>query len=409
VLSKGAVRLRLLPWGTLRSWGAYAALPLVGIITAPILARALGPEGRGQLAAMLQPLTVADAFAAIGVPAAMTFYVARGIHPRFLKGPAILLLLMSTLVVAVVLFAYSSEVSKASGVPQHLLLALWLSTVLGALIAYRRGTWQGLRRFGMLDTERASAAALRVIFILGLFVVGATTSFPFAVAYVTSGLLASMLLLRRLPEIPVLETRRQNNFSSGSFTRYSLLASLGTISMTLNNRLDQAVLPAVVSSRELGFYSVAVTVAEIPLIMTTVMNRNLLAEVSGGAARSTVVRTTILGCVGVFLACAVLALLCPWLLPLAFGQAFEPAIPLVRLLLMGTFLGTIATAMSVITTGRGRAGLGSIGPAVAAVSTVILLCFFLQQMTVELAAWIAIGVQGTAVVVSAILLGKTRN
>lgn len=119
------------PWATLRSWAAYAALPLVGIITAPILARALGPEGRGQLAAILQPLSVADAFAAIGVPAAMTYFVASGVHPSQLRRPAMILLSISTIAVAVGLIAYSPAISRATGLPQYLVLILWGSAIAG--------------------------------------------------------------------------------------------------------------------------------------------------------------------------------------------------------------------------------------------------------------------------------------
>lgn len=395
------------PWTTLRSWAAYAALPLVGLVTAPVLARALGPEGRGQLAAVLQPLSVADAFAAIGVPAAMTFFVARGIHPSRLRGPSLLLLTLSSVIVAAALAAYSSEISKASGLPQHLLLLLWASTIIGAYISSRRGAWQGFRRYGLLDGERVSAASTRLVLIVGLFTLGVTTMFPYAVAYVLSGLLAAGLLFRQLPNMDVAESRRRNKFSGPVFARYAVLASLGAISMTLNNRLDQAALPAAVSAHDLGLYSVAVTVAEVPVIIATVMNRNLLAEAGANAAKKVLLRTTLTGIVGVSICCLGIALVAPWLVPLAFGPAFEGSVGLIWLLLGGTVLGTCASALSVIITGRGRPGIGSIGPGISALATAGLLLVFWQEMTVVRAAQIAILAQCLAVVVSGILLVRT--
>lgn len=392
------------PWSTMRSWAAYAALPLVGIVTAPILARALGPDGRGQLAAILQPLSVADAFAAIGVPAAMTFFVAQGVRPRRLRRAAASLLAISALLVGVSLFLYSAEIARVANVSRPLLLVLWSSTIIGAFVASRRGVWTGLKRFALLDGERATAATIRVALIVALFLFGSTMSFPFAVAYVGSGLLAALLLFRRFPRLNTRGLSKTNAFSSRLFARYSILASLGAISMTLNNRLDQAVLPAVVSVRDLGYYSVAVTVAEVPVIITTVMNRNLLAEVSSKASKQAIVRTGLTGIVGVALCCGGLAATSPWLVPLAFGSSFASAVPLVWLLLIGTILGSIASAMSVTIAGLGKPGRGSIGPAVGALFTGLLLCIFWKDMTVQLAAVIAIAAQALTATVSGVLL-----
>lgn len=393
-----------LPWTTFRSWGAYAALPLVGIITAPILARALGPEGRGQLAAVLQPLTVADAFVAAGVPAAMTFFVARGVAPSHLRKPAAVLLGCSILIVALVLIGYSGEIARSAGVSQHALLLLWSSAIIGAIVSARRGVWQGLRQFGMIDTERLLAAVTRVGLIVMLFSVGITMSFPYAVAYISSGLLASLVLFRKLPQSQPTIREPVVAATIESFSKYSLLASLGTISVTLNNRLDQAALPAAVSPSYLGFYSVAVTVAEVPLIIAAVMNRNLLAEASGGAKRADIVRSALTGMFGVILICAVFYISAPWLVPLAFGHAFTPAVPILHLLLIGTVLGSAASAMAVVITGRGRPGLGSVGPGMAAIVTVVLLFLYWPIMTVEIAAYVAITAQTVATLTSALIL-----
>ena len=62
-----------------RSVPAYAVGPAVALITAPILARALGDSGRGTLASLLQPLTIVDAAIGGGLPLAAAYYVSRGV------------------------------------------------------------------------------------------------------------------------------------------------------------------------------------------------------------------------------------------------------------------------------------------------------------------------------------------
>ncbi|SKC60746.1 oligosaccharide flippase family protein [Okibacterium fritillariae] len=383
-----------LPWSTLRSWFAYAALPLVGVLTAPLLARALGPEGRGELAAILQPLSVADAFAAIGVPAAATYFVARGFSRQRIRKTSVLLLSIAMSIVSVVLFFYSDVIADASDTPRGLILLLWGSVIVGAFVAFRRGVWQGLREYRVLDAERASSALIRLLIIVVLFGIGVHIAFPFAVGYIAAGILASAILfLRPIKKFELRDTIADSEFRASDLTRYALLTSLSTVAMTLNNRLDQAALPAFVTSRELGFYSVAVTVAEIPVIITTVMTRNLLAEASAGAPRSALVKTTAIGLGGVLFSALVLAALAPWAIPFVFGPGFVGSVSLVWVLLLGTFVGAASTTCAVLLAARGRPGLGSLGPAVGALTTIAAFFVFRDVMTVWIAAYVAVVAQ----------------
>ena len=53
------------------------ALPLSTIISAPLLARGLGVEGRGEVAGAIAPTALALAIAALGLPEAITYFVAK--------------------------------------------------------------------------------------------------------------------------------------------------------------------------------------------------------------------------------------------------------------------------------------------------------------------------------------------
>src|SRR4051794_38111209 len=58
-------------------------VPAAGVLTSPILARALGVAGRGELAVVLAPATLALAVATLGLPDALTYYVAK--HPQITR------------------------------------------------------------------------------------------------------------------------------------------------------------------------------------------------------------------------------------------------------------------------------------------------------------------------------------
>jgi len=401
--SLGLFLRKSVPWSTLRSWLAYSAIPLAGLATAPMMARALGPEGRGELAAILQPLTVAGAFAAIGVPAAITFFVGRGHPVRTTQKSALPIILVSTAAVYLGLLLYSGEISRVAHVPQFWVCLIWLSLIPGALLSSRRSAWQGLRQFGPIDVERATAGASRFALIAFLFVLGASSTPMYVVVYIAAGLLASGFLFRKLP-IGTGSFERPRALKTTNILRYSLLASIGTIMATLNNRLDQAVLPSAIGAKELGLYSIAVTVAEVPFIVTTVTVRNLLAESSHRAKGKSLSKTFSIGLGGTLLASIGLAMISPYFVPVFFGDSFAPAIPAIWMLLVATCLGSIAEGINAIVAGRGRPGLASLPAGIGATISILLLWLTWHGMSMERAAGIAIAAQSGAAVAALLVL-----
>src|SRR3954465_10355366 len=62
--------------------GANMFIPATALITGPILARALGPEGRGIFAAVTTPLLLASLLGTLGLQDALTQFLARrGLTP----------------------------------------------------------------------------------------------------------------------------------------------------------------------------------------------------------------------------------------------------------------------------------------------------------------------------------------
>ena len=83
-------------------------VPAAGVLTQPILARALGVEGRGELALALAAPGLALAVATLGLPEALVYYLAK--HPRITR-PALLLASLVVLglgVVCLVCLLYTS-------------------------------------------------------------------------------------------------------------------------------------------------------------------------------------------------------------------------------------------------------------------------------------------------------------
>jgi O-antigen/teichoic acid export membrane protein len=405
--------LQRLPFRTMRSWLAYAMLPAIGLATAPILARALGASGRGELAAVLQPMTVAGAIASIGVPTAVAFYIAGGYSARAMQRLGFAIVTLSTAAVMIVLYAYSFVVERSLGISQLLLIVVWLGVIPTSYLSVRRAAWQGMQVYGPIDVERVVSGLARLAAVAGLFIAGVTSSGGYAFGYLLASLVAALVLLKPIRIV------RERAFTGGMarakspgmarITRYSLLASMGTISNTLNNRLDQALLPAVVSAHDLGLYSVAVTVAEVPLIISTVTSRNVLSEVAAGESTRVIFRTIATGSAGTLAACALIGVAAPVAVPLVFGPGFRGAVGLTWILLVAALFSFVAEVLIAVLVGRGRPGRASVAPGAGAAVTVIGFALGWHTMSAMEASLIALVTQITTGLIALLLVTRLRD
>jgi O-antigen/teichoic acid export membrane protein len=390
----------------MRSWIAYATLPLAGLLTAPITARVLGPVGRGQLAGILQPITLAGAVAALGIPSAVTYFVGRGYESKAVRANATKISTIMTVSVALVLFFYSAKVSHQLTIPRFAILLIWCAFLPSAIISIRRSFLQGKRQFSRIDLERTLISTFRVAMIILLWLVGVKYVGAYAVAYMVAGLTASAVLwlpFKKAGDLP--HDAKTQKLKRWELLRFALFSSFGTIATAMNSRLDQALMPAVVPAVELGFYSVAVTVAEVPNIITSVSGRNLLAEASARFSRRHILRNWVLGALGLCAVCGGMLIVMPHILPIVFGKDFAPAIVLVKVLLIASMIQYAADTSSAYLAGSGAPEFGSVGPAVGALSTAALFAIYWHHMTAVTAAWISVATQSATAIVGFVLIG----
>ena len=118
-------------------------------------------------------------------------------------------------------------------------------------------------------------------------------------------------------------------------------------------RLDQAVLAPLVGAAQLGFYAVAVSLAEVPSTLQLAMRDVMFATATDRRDPHLIARSNrILMLLSAGLA-AVGAIACPLVLPLLFGDAFDPATGMAQIL----FLACIPAGIGMIV----GAGLLSVG------------------------------------------------
>lgn len=319
-------------------------LLLAGLITGPIVARALGADGRGDLAAITAVLTLGPWLLDFGLSLWLARERARGAGREELLGAVLPVAFACSLIGVVAAIPLSHALGQGRPVVTTFLqIGLFLmpvSVILQTLV----GLVIGESRWGLVIATRVIGTVLPALAIVVLAVLGRLTVASAAAAYLIGALLGGLLLLQAVRGMGRLVFDRRRAAAASSF---GVKSWLSTVAATANNRLDQVLMAALVPSRELGLYAIAVTVASVTSSLIGAVSSAQFPRVAEGEAGLTAQSLRItMGLVAT--AGMLLAVLSPWLIPFAFGKTFTDAVPMAVILLVasvpmaGTFVLTSA-------------------------------------------------------------------
>lgn len=336
-----------------------------------LIARALGPSGRGTIAFITVTSMLLAWIARLGVSEATVVFAAQRPHAR----PA---LLANLLVFAAGAGAFGAALACAglvvapsvrpAGLDGAELAALAVS-VLAATLAGAGYTFVlGCSRFRLhaLVTTTTSWLYAAVIAI-GWATFGLTAA---RAAFAWAGLHGLRALLLFSASVVDVGLRSPRLLLLRESMRFGLRAWVGTFADALTFRVDQILLAVLASETALGIYAVAVNASELLLYLTGGVAMALIPVVAGSPPELRAERT-LHAFRSVALATAasvgVAALLGPALLPIAFGSSFEDSVAPFLLLLPGV-LGTVLLAIFTNALVASSApGLSSLGPLVSLV------------------------------------------
>jgi len=330
---------------------ANLAAPLLTVITGPLLARALGPDGRGTAAALLAPLALGGMIFTLGVPEALTYFVASGkLAGRGTRKIACGAGLICAMAGCVTLFFLAPRLFRGQTETIAAFDLLLLSLPATLVFAAFRGAAQGRQLFRIINRERVFSAVLRVAFIAALVRVHALTPVVAVWATILSGIIGSVFLLPALRDRSAAISR----LDVGAFSSYAGSAALANLGGLLVIRLDQVLMVSLTSRSELAFYAVAASLAELPLAVVSAC-RDLAFSVAAERDDPWVIarfcRLTLLAMTAT---CLAGGLATPFALPLLFGKDFSPACGMAEILLMGTVARAVTAVIGagLMTAGR---------------------------------------------------------
>lgn len=328
------------------------AIALTAIVTGPLVARALGPDGRGDLAAVVTTVMLLPFVADFGLSTFTARATAQGVAARRLIGTVgALCVALGLLVVALSPLIAQLVAGDRSQVRTLLLVGLATMPIVLAGnvltgINWGRADW---RRWAVV---RAIPPLGGLLAAIALTVAGALT--------VTSAALVAigLSLVAIVPVLPLLWEGGRPRFErplAGEALSFGSRTWLSTIAAEANLRLDQLLMTRLVPSRELGLYVVAVNVAMVQNAFTSAVLSVLFPRVSAGDGDLTAraLRTTV-----TLVALGSLALqgVVGWAIPLLFGDDFGPAVAMARILLVAAVPQTATLVLSTALIASGRPG-----------------------------------------------------
>ena len=366
------------------SFGTSIAIHGLNVVTGVLLARSLGPQGRGELAAVMLWPGILAAVGSVGVVEAITYHTARAnASISTLLGTSISLCLVQSgvlvvsgiVLVSFVLTRYEPPTRHAAYlflayIPLYL-LAMYLMAILNGMRRYSR--FHGLRLLVIVT----SAAGLVTLALTGrLTVTGATMVFLLAHAV---ALVASAAGLRTMRSGLKIERKVARSLLAFGFRSHS-----GNLTAMLNERLDQLLISILLAPTQLGLYVIAVTLTSLTALVGSSVSLVALpsiAELSPGPARDQAIQrlvaSTLIGSIAVT---GPILLLLPWLIGTFFGRSFQAATPAARILLVAAVALSTNRVLSAILRAVGRpldAGWAELlALAVTAVGLVALLPAF---------------------------------
>jgi O-antigen/teichoic acid export membrane protein len=336
-----------------------------------MLARALGPTGRGTIAFITVTALVVARIAAFGITEATIVFSARRRDDRgALLSNMVVFMLGSALLAGAlacgVLVLLGDERPAGVGGPELAMLAI--GTLVSALVDGAAGFLLGCDRLRRLALITATASWVYPLLLGTIWIASGLTVLRAAVAWVATETLRACLLLRQSARGIRLARPRLRLLSES--VRFGMRAWVGSLARFLNFRTDQILMGFLASEAALGVYAVAVNASEALLYLPAATATALL-PVAARAEPAHRAEQTLRAFRSVALvtggAIVIAALIGPLLLPVVFGSAFSDSVKPFLWLLPGA-LGFAATAVfSNALMASSAPGLSSLGPLVSLV------------------------------------------
>mgnify|MGYP000383172901 CR=1 FL=1 len=333
----------------------------IGVGTSIILARFLGPYGKGvySLAILLPSMVVT--FGNLGVGPATTYYVARNEFPKskILGNNVLLTAIISTIGISVgIIMVFTFRMSFLKGIPVKYLLLSLVLVPLQLFFAYVHSILLGDQKIKEFNYIQIAQSFVFFAFLSFTLVILRAFVFEAICAGIIAQLLIDILLL-------LLVFRASNGIvikPDKTYLKRSLLFGsqvyLANVMWFLNFRLDMLLLNCFLGPTDVGIYSIAVGLAEKLWLISSIASTILFPRISSASKEKGCDELTPLVARTVFwftvLGSLILAIFGKKLVILLFSTKFLPAVVPLQILLIGVVAVSVSRILGDSISAQGR-------------------------------------------------------
>lgn len=321
--------------------GSNLAVVLISLATGVLLARHLGPEGRGAFASLLIIPGMFASIALLGTRQSALYFVGKKkFDDEKIVSSILVTLIFSSLTGGALCVLYFTLFPDSHF--SFFLMALAIACIPARLTTiYSGGFFLGKENYRIMVQLKVMPALLNLIFtILFLLVFSLSLEGAILSAFL-SYLISDVYALIRIRRICPVKIRIYPDVQKQIF-KMGLLYAASMLVMQINYRVDILLLQSLSSLGQIGWYVLAANAAQqlwlFPnaaglVIRTRTANENVPGDMKPDTDR--LLRLSLLICIA---GGAFLYLTAPLLLPLIYGNGFTESIPMLRAILPGTLM-----------------------------------------------------------------------
>jgi len=382
---------------TLHAFGVNIFLLPLGIATSVLIARTVGPTGKGSLDLIIATAALLGMVLSISLPQGITFVIAQGkVAANVIASQLVLVSLLQALVALaiLILLRFTSYF--------QLFLPNWGLWILGGVVLY---VWiELITKFwaAILTGEQQIAVVNNAEFVgrvtqfVSLFILAAalyfsgkqlSVGFLFLVALGASSLISVLLFASLGFKFELV----RDLTGLKSALAFAVPCYAANVAQFLNYKLDVFVVGFFAGAASVGRYTLAVSLGQLLWLMSNSVATVLLPKVAastndrGESVRHTarVTRLSLWATAACGLALAVLA---TQAIPMLYGEAFRPSIMALVWLLPGIVLFSVANVLAAYIAGIGKPRLNLLVSGVSLIVTIALDLLLIPKLNIKGAA-----------------------
>ncbi len=324
---------------------------ILGIVAGIFLTRQLGPEGKGAYTLMITNVQLLVMFLGLNLPGAIQFFTAnKKIDPARLTGVAFLSLFAGAAVVFVFLFLipFGGESLLTSNYDTFFFRTyIFISFFITNFNALVVGFLQGNHRFREVNSLSLINAILNFLLFTGMYyaahynLIKAGLPEVLCLTVLVLSVNATILAFLFRKHIKVKLTVTFSAIDLKPMAKFLIPAYISVLINFFNYRLTIWMVNYFQGTEDLGYFSLALNFAQMMLMVTVAINTVLFPYFASKSDWDSAIKDFAFALkinMSIMLTATVGLVLCSsFLIPLFYGEVFNPSVAPVQILAVGTF------------------------------------------------------------------------